>query len=87
MSQATTDLIFIRYSHKDKEWLERFQTHVTPNVWSRSIKAWSDTEIPSGLVWFEAINWARTAAKIAVLLVTQIFSLPTLFMNMSLGRY
>jgi internalin A len=53
--------------------LDDFDTHFKPFIRDGSIKSWSDREIEPGLEWFKAINLARTAAKIAILLVTPDF--------------
>ena len=36
--------VFISYSHKDKEWLERLQTMLVP-LTRDGIKVWADTNI------------------------------------------
>ena len=55
MSEATTDLVFISYSYKDKRWRDDLDTHLKPFLRDGSIKSWSDREIKPGLEWFEAI--------------------------------
>jgi hypothetical protein len=65
--------VFISYSHQDKDWLERLQTHLKPYLRAGSIKSWSDQEITPSSKWFEEIKSALTDAKVAVLLVTPDF--------------
>ena len=65
--------VFISYSHQDKDWLERLQTHLKPYLRAGSIKSWSDQEITPSSQWFGEIQSALTDAKVAVLLVTPDF--------------
>jgi hypothetical protein len=80
-SSMSTDLVFISYSHRDKRWFDILDIYLRPFNRDGSIKSWSDKEIEPGLEWFEAINSATTAAKIAVLLVTPAF-IASDFMNL-----
>jgi len=65
--------IFISYSHKDKEWLERLQTNLKPFLRGIPVKAWDDTAIRAGSDWREEITAALASAKIALLLVSSDF--------------
>jgi hypothetical protein len=62
--------IFISYSHKDKEWLERLQVHLKPLVKSRSLSIWDDTRIELGDNWKEQVSAAISECRVAVLLVS-----------------
>jgi hypothetical protein len=65
--------VFISYSHKDTEWLERLQVHLKPLEREGKIERWDDTLIGAGEKWKEAIRHAITSAKVAVLLVSADF--------------
>jgi hypothetical protein len=71
--QATgRDKVFISYSHKDQEWLERLQIHLTPMVRQDRLQVWTDRQIGSG-DWRRQAMEALATARVAVLLVSPHF--------------
>ena len=66
--------IFISYSHKDKDYLERLQTHLKVlKHFHGNIDAWSDEKIHSGDRWKDEIKQAMDNASVAILLVSTDF--------------
>ncbi len=65
--------VFISYSHKDAEWLERLRVHLKPIERNGLIDLWDDTKIAAGVQWKEAIMDALETARVAVLLISADF--------------
>lgn len=66
------DQVFISYSRKDKDWLERLRTMLVP-LTRAGVKIWADTDIKPGEEWKPAIEAALSRTKVAVLLVSPDF--------------
>jgi len=62
--------VFVSYSHKDREWLERLRRHLAPFVQQGSVTHWDDSLLEAGANWKDEIETALHAAQVAVLLVT-----------------
>ena len=67
------DQIFISYSHKDKEWLDKLQTMLRPLERDGRLTVWADSVIKHGDKWQSKIEEALASARAAVLLVSDNF--------------
>jgi hypothetical protein len=65
--------IFVSYSHRNRDWLERLQLMMSPYLRSGELDAWDDTRIAPGQQWQDAIDGALRSCRVAVLLVTKEF--------------
>jgi len=65
--------VFVSYSHKDKEWLDRLHVHLRPLVRNNTLDVWSDGRINPGQDWKTEIEEAISKAKVAILLVSADF--------------
>ena len=55
---AVRDKVFFSYSHKDRKWLEKFQTMLKPLERNEKIVVWNDKQIRAGDRWKEEIQKA-----------------------------
>ncbi|MFX1401866.1 MAG: toll/interleukin-1 receptor domain-containing protein [Promethearchaeota archaeon] len=62
--------VFISYSHKDKEWLERVLKHLKPIGKLRDINIWDDTLIMPGENWKTEIGESLNSSKVVILIIS-----------------
>jgi transcriptional regulator with XRE-family HTH domain len=65
--------VFVSYSHRDREYLNRLLVHFRPLVKKGLIKVWEDSQIGVGEKWRDEIAKALDKAAAAVLLVSADF--------------
>lgn len=66
-------MIFISYSHNDREYFERLLIHLKPLEKEGLIYVWADTKLKAGDQWRTEIEHALDRASIAILLVSADF--------------
>lgn len=65
--------VFISYSHKDKEYLDRLMVHLKPLSKKGLLDVWVDTRLKTGDLWQEEIEKALTGSGIAILMISSDF--------------
>lgn len=75
MSQDTAHHLFVSYSHADRKWLEKLQTHLKGLALHGSphLDCWDDTRIKAGDRWRDEIETALSRATAAILLLSPDF--------------
>ena len=71
-SRPARDLIFVSYSHLDRDWLDRLLIFFKPYT-RQNLKVWADPYIKVGNKWRRDISTALSQTSVAVLLVTPDF--------------
>jgi TIR domain len=70
---APRDLIFISYSHRDRDWLGHLQVFLKPYT-RQNLKIWADPYIEVGGRWRRDIAAALCRSRVGVLLLSHRFS-------------
>lgn len=70
---SVRDQVFISYSHKDDEHLQRLKVHLKPFEREHQIKVWSDKKIKASQKWREEIQNALERTAVAILLLSADF--------------
>jgi len=65
--------VFVSYSRRDKQWLDRVLVYLKPLDLKGAIDVWADTRIAKGGRWRDEIREAIGSAEVAVLLVSADF--------------
>ncbi len=73
MPNQNRDRVFVSYSHKDKEWLEKFNAVLAPDIRNGRVDYWDDRELQPGDPWCAKILDGIRSAQVAVLLVSPNF--------------
>jgi hypothetical protein len=72
-TNQTRPKVFVSYSHRDRNYFSRLQTHLAFFALNHEIAIWSDVIIKPGQEWDREIRTALESAEIAVLLVSSDF--------------
>jgi hypothetical protein len=65
--------VFVSYSHKDSDWRDRVEEHLSVLQHTFVVELWSDKKIGIGEKWGDEIDDALTRAKAVVLLISSSF--------------
>jgi hypothetical protein len=65
--------LFISYSHRDGEWVERLRRMIKPLEQRYGLERWDDSRIQAGGLWQQEIEQALASASVALLLVSADF--------------
>lgn len=72
-SEMPRTKIFVSYSHKDREYLERLRVHFSSLKREGNVEFWADTQIEPGDRWKDEIKKALDGAAVAILLISADF--------------
>jgi anti-sigma regulatory factor (Ser/Thr protein kinase) len=73
IAMPSRNKVFISYSHRDTQWLERLRVHLRPLERLGVIERWDDSRIAVGDKWRDSIRAALSQTRVAVLLVSADF--------------
>ena len=73
MPSLNRDRVFVSYSHRDQEWLDKLRQVLAPDIRNDRIDYWDDRELEPGEQWFDRILEGIARARVAVLLVSPNF--------------
>jgi len=65
--------VCVSYSHRDREWRDRFEMHLSVLQRKELVEVWSDMNVGVGQRWEQEIEASLTKANVAVLLVSPAF--------------
>ena len=65
--------LFISYSHRDGEWVERLRRMLRPLEQRYGLERWDDSRIQAGMQWRDEIRTALASAQVALLMVSADF--------------
>ncbi len=86
MPIQSRDRVFVSYSHKDKDWLEKFSAVLAPDIRNGRVEYWDDRELQPGDPWYAKILDGIHTARVAVLLVSPNFLASRFIMEEELPR-
>ena len=72
-TETQINKVFVSYSHKDVEFLNRLLVHLRPLEFEGLIDLWVDTKIKAGEKWKVAIENALEHSRVAILLISADF--------------
>jgi tetratricopeptide (TPR) repeat protein len=86
MSNQNRNRVFVSYSHKDKDWLNKFRDVLAPEIRNGRVDYWDDKELQPGDPWYDRIIESISVSRVAVLFVTPNFLSSRFIMEDELPR-
>ena len=86
MPKSYRTQVFVSYSHRDREWLDKLRNVFAPHIRNDRIEYWDDQSLATGDRWQKEISNAIDHARIAVLLVSPHFLNSEFIMNQELPQ-
>lgn len=85
MSESARTQIFISYSRRDREWLDRFEIKLRHGkIRDEAFSIWSDKDLEAGENWRAVIESKLASASVALLLVSDAFLASKFIQNVEL---
>src|SRR5262249_54363447 len=80
------DEVFISYSHKATEWMDKIRAHLTVIQQTGRLKIWSDQQLEAGQNWQKELDTAIARARVALLLTSAEFFASEFIQNEELPK-
>ena len=80
------NVIFISYSHEDREWMDRLAGHLAVLQSQNLLTLWADRRIGAGSEWEREIKEAIEQSSVAILLITANFLRSKFIMGVEIPR-
>ena len=80
------NVIFISYSHEDREWMDRLAGHLAVLQSQNLLTLWDDRRIGAGSEWEREIKEAIEQSSVAILLITANFLRSKFIMGFEIPR-
>ena len=80
------NVIFVSYSHEDREWMDRLASHLAVLQSQDLLTLWDDRRIGAGSMWEHEIKEAIEQSSVAILLITANFLRSKFIMGVEIPR-
>ena len=80
------NVIFVSYSHEDREWMDRLAGHLAVLQSQNLLTLWDDRRIGAGSEWEREIKEAIEQSSVAILLITANFLRSKFIMGVEIPR-
>lgn len=70
---TTPAMVFVSYSHEDKDWVQRLRRHLAPYVDRKVLTVFSDDRLEPGNMWRHELHRMREQSSVAILVLSPAF--------------